>query len=101
MAEASHRMMTAARVTTRCVEVVFADGPQSFVPFGEIRQDLHTSAEVRSLELPNPYELVVDAQSGEVMELPWDFVRGFCDPSYVARVQRVGEAGRRTGARTA
>ena len=55
---------------------------------------------MRSVELPNPYEVVLHTVAGETGELPWDFVRHYCDDSYRPRVEAVALAGRQSiGAR--
>ncbi len=51
---------------------------------------------VMELELPNPYEMVLQAAGGESVEIPWDFARHYCDPSYRPTVEATAALGSRT-----
>ena len=93
------RMMTSAEPLLEGIEITFADGRRGLVPFAEI-PEVNEGVNVASVELPNPYELVLHIKSGESVDLPWDFVRHFCDASYQTRVEAVALAGRQAiGAR--
>ena len=49
---------------------------------------------------PNPYELVVETDRGEQVEIPWDFARHYCDASYRPAIEAIAMQGRQTlGAR--
>lgn len=87
------RMMTTARAVEEGIELAFADGCKGVVPFTDI-PEIETSSNLEGLELPNPYEVVVRDHKGKTVELPWDFVRHFCDPQYRARVEPVAHRGR-------
>jgi DNA-binding XRE family transcriptional regulator len=58
--------------------------------------EIGRESDLKSLELPNPYELVVTDSSGQQYEIPWDFARHYCDPSYRPRVEAVAERGRQS-----
>ena len=87
------RIMTTATAITEGIELVFADGCRGVVPFVEI-PEIGTLANLAGLELPNPYEVVLRDRRGRTVELPWDFVRHFCDPQYRARVEAIAQTGR-------
>ena len=87
------RMMTAATLTREGIHLTFADGCTGVIPFPDL-PEIKDSANVESLELPNPYELVVTDSGGGRHEIPWDFARQYCDPSYQPRVEAVAERGR-------
>lgn len=89
------RMMTSARPLPAGVEIAFADGCRGLVPFAAI-PEVDELADLASIELPNPYEVVLRRRRGAAVELPWDFARHYCDDSYRSRVEAVGAAGRAT-----
>jgi len=95
----AERMMTSAEPLQEGIEITFADGFRGLVPFVEIHE-VDANEKLAKVELPNPYELVLHTDSGETVELPWDFVRHYCDSSYRPRVESVALAGRQAiGAR--
>ena len=51
---------------------------------------------VSSLELPSPYEIVLEVDQGERVEIPWDFARHFCDASYRPTIEAIAMRGRKT-----
>ena len=87
------RMMTNARAIQEGIEVVFADGSKGVIPFLEI-PEIKGIFDLVSMELPNPYEVILQNQGGETVELPWDFARHYCDPSYRPRVEAIAKSGR-------
>jgi DNA-binding XRE family transcriptional regulator len=87
------RMMTAAAAGKDGINLTFADGCSGVIPFPDL-PEIKDWADVKSLELPNPYELVVTDSGGAGHEIPWDFARHYCDPSYVPRVEAIAERGR-------
>ena len=87
------RMMTSAEPLEDGIEFTFADGRKGLVPFTAIPEVVEGDYLV-SVELPNPYEVMLFVKSGEEVELPWDFVRHYCDDSYRPRVEGVALAGR-------
>lgn len=93
------RMMTSADLQKNGIEVTFADGRKGFVPYGA-NPEVKEFGNIRSVELPNPYEVVLHTKSDETVELPWDFVRHYCDASYRPRVEAVALVGKQAiGAR--
>jgi DNA-binding XRE family transcriptional regulator len=86
-------MMTVATTTRDGIRVTFADGRSGVIPFGELPEPDDVSS-VKSIELPNPYELVVMDVGGGRHEIPWDFARHYCDPAYRPRVEAAAERGR-------
>jgi len=89
----SDRMMTCADLLKEGIEITFADGCRGLVPFGEI-PEVNRFENLANVELPNPYEVMLVTKSGDTVELPWDFVRHFCDVSYRPRVEAVALPGR-------
>jgi DNA-binding XRE family transcriptional regulator len=49
--------------------------------------------DLSSIELPNPYQVNVRDSKGELMELPWDFVRHYCDAYYRSQVESIASEG--------
>lgn len=87
------RMMTEARASDQGIEVAFADGCKGLVRFADI-PEIGSLSNLDDLDLPNPYEVVLRNRQGETVELPWDFARGCCDPSYQPRIEGVSATGR-------
>ena len=95
----AERMMTSAETSRKGIEIIFADGQRGVVPFSEI-PELAGFVDLDNVELPNPYEAILHTKSGQTLELPWDFVRHYCDSTYRPRIEAVALAGRRAiGAR--
>ena len=86
-------MMTAAAAGKDGIRLTFADRSSGVIPFKDL-PEVKTESNLRSLELPNPYELVVTDARGASHEIPWDFARHYCDPSYLPRVEEVAKRGR-------
>ncbi len=87
------RMITSADALKDGIEFTFADGHRGVVPFAEI-PEVNEFENLGSIELPNPYEVVLITKSGDKAELPWDFVRHYCDDSYRPRIESVALSGR-------
>ena len=88
------RMMTSASATEAGIEMAFADGQSGVIPFAAL-PEASGLADIRGIDLPNPYELILRTARGERLELPWDFARHYCDASYRPRVEAVAASGRR------
>ena len=95
----ANRMMTAASLLEDGIELGFADGLKGLLPYADV-PEIGERAAVSGLELPNPYEMVVETVRGERVEIPWDFARHYCDASYRPTIEAIAMRGRRTvGAR--
>ena len=87
------RMMTSANTLQEGIEIFFADGCKGFVPFEKIAE-VKEFRNLDSIELPNPYVVILHTKLGETVELPWDFARYYCDESYQPRVDVIALSGR-------
>lgn len=88
------RMMLRAAALEKGLQVAFADGRAGLIPFSEV-PEIADLSRLASVELPDPYEIHLRNVEGETVELPWDFARHFCDPSYQERVEGIAARGRR------
>jgi DNA-binding XRE family transcriptional regulator len=89
----AERMMTHAAARSDGVELTFADGCKGLIPFSDI-PDIDAPSDLRGIELPNPYQVNIRGGKGDTVELPWDFVRHYCDSSYRPRIEAVAATGR-------
>jgi DNA-binding XRE family transcriptional regulator len=88
----AERMMTHAAATSEGIELTFADECKGLIPFSDI-PEIGNSSDLTYIELPNPYQVNIRNAKGQAIELPWDFVRHYCDSSYQSRVEAVATAG--------
>jgi DNA-binding XRE family transcriptional regulator len=91
----AERMMTRAAATDEGIELTFADGCKGLIPFSDI-PEIGNPLALTDIELPNPYQVNIRGAKGEKVELPWDFVRHYCDSAYQSRVEAVAAAGRQS-----
>ena len=91
----ANRMMTTATLLDDGIEVSFADGIRGLIPYAEV-PEVRTREGITGLELPNPYEMILQSSDGESIEIPWDFARHYCDASYRPTVEAIAALGRRT-----
>ena len=91
----ANRMMTTASLLDDGIELSFADGLKGLIPYGEV-PELKTRDGVSGLELPNPYEMVLQTADGENVEIPWDFARHYCDASYRPTIEAIAALGKKT-----
>ena len=89
------RMMLYANALEEGIELTFADGCKGIVPFAAV-PEIRERSGLSNLELPNPYEMVLKSNAGERVELPWDFVRHYCDQDYRPAVEVIARQGRQT-----
>lgn len=89
----AERMMTLATASTDGIELTFADGCKGVIPFSDI-PEIEAPSDLTGIELPNPYQVHIRSRKGEIVELPWDFVRHYCDSSYQSKVEEVASTGR-------
>ena len=91
----ANRMMTTASLLDDGIELSFADGLKGLIPYGEV-PGLKTRDGVSGLELPNPYEMVLQTADGENVEIPWDLARHYCDASYRPTIEAIAALGKKT-----
>lgn len=87
--------MTVAQVMGNGIELSFADGSRGLIPYSDL-PEIGERAAQSTLELPNPYEMVLETTQGETVEIPWDFARHYCDASYRPTVEAIAMRGRHT-----
>jgi DNA-binding XRE family transcriptional regulator len=93
------RMMTSAEEREKGIRFTFADGRSGLIPFKDLPR-IKTRFNLQSIEIPNPYELILRNLKGDETEITWDFARHYCDSSYKSRVRAVSARGRESvGAR--
>ena len=91
----ANRMMTTATLLEDGIELGFADGVRGLMPYAEV-PEIKTREAISGLELPNPYEMVLQTAGGGSIEIPWDFARHYCDASYRPTVEAMAALGRKT-----
>ena len=91
----ANRMMTTASLLDDGVELSFADGHKGLIPYGEI-PEVRNREGISGLELPNPYEMVLQTAGGERVEIPWDFARHYCDATYRPTIEAIAALGRQS-----
>ena len=89
------RMMTLVSLLDDGIEMHFADGRSGLVPFADL-PEVGQRAELSRVELPNPYEMILETVGGEQVEIPWDFARHYCDESYRPTIEAIAMRGRQT-----
>lgn len=77
----AERMMTQAIANNKGIEITFADGCKGIIPLKDI-PEVGNPSNLTAIELPNPYQVNIRIPEGGIIELPWDFVRHYCDPSF-------------------
>ena len=93
------RMIVAVVLGDEGIAATFADGCSGTVPFKDI-PEVGEHWKINSAELPNPYEVVLITSHNEQVELPWDFVRHYCDPTYQPKMEIIAsEAKKALGTR--
>ncbi len=88
-------MMTVAQVMGNGIELSFADGARGLIPYSDLPEMGERTA-LSTLNLPNPYEMVLETTQGETVEIPWDFARHYCDAFYRPAVEAIAMQGRHT-----
>ena len=91
----ANRMMTTATLLDNGIELSFADGLKGLIPYGEV-PEVRNRQSISGLELPNPYEMVLQTAGGESVEIPWDFARHYCDATYRPTIEAIAALGRQT-----
>ena len=80
------RMMSSASALDEGIELSFMDGCSGLIPFSDL-PEVAAGGGFKELELPTPYEMILITVSGERSEVPWDFARHYCDPTYRPRIE--------------
>ena len=91
----ANRMMTVATLLEHGIELSFADGAKGLIPYADL-PEIGKRAALSTLELLNPYEMVLKTAQGAQVEIPWDFARHYCDTSYRPAVEAIAMRGRHT-----
>jgi DNA-binding XRE family transcriptional regulator len=91
--ESATRIMASAEAIEAGIQLTFADGSSGLIPFADL-DEVDGLDELKSIELPNAYELILHKNNGENVEIPWDFARHYCDVSYRRRIEQVAASGR-------
>ena len=91
----ANRMMTTASLLGDGIELSFAGGFKGVIPYAHV-PEIKEREGISGLELPNPYEMVLETAQGETIEVPWDFARHYCDKSYRPTVEAIAILGRQT-----
>ena len=89
----ANRMMTSASLLDDGVELTFADGFRGLIPYANV-PEVRERQGISGLELPNPYEMVLETAGGERVQIPWDFARHYCDSSYRPTAEALAAVGR-------
>ena len=89
----ANRMMISIEPSREGLNVSFADGLVSSVPWDSIKE-VHNQADVCSIELDSPYEALIRTRQGEVTEISWDFARHFGDQEHRDHVAETASRGR-------
>ena len=89
----ANRMMISVESSQEGLNVSFADGLVSSVPWTSIKE-VHGFSDVDSIEFATPYELLIRTRHGEVAEIPWDFVRHAGDHESSKDVDGMAQEGR-------
>ena len=89
----AERMIIAVTPVEKGINVSFADRYSGIVPFTDI-PEIGDLSKLNAVELPNPYEIILTNTQDERVELPWDFVRHYCDLTYRPRMEMVAVKGR-------
>jgi DNA-binding XRE family transcriptional regulator len=82
------RMMSSASALGSGIELSFVDGCSGVIPFADL-PEVAAGGGVMEIELPNPYEMVIVMNSGDRSEIPWDYARDYCNPSYRPRIEAI------------
>ena len=91
----ANRMMTTASVLEDGIELSFADGYKGLIPYSEV-PEVRNRKRIFAVQLPNPYEMILRTAGGDMVKIPWDFARHYCDASYRPTVEAIAVLGRHT-----
>src|SRR5262245_6912847 len=85
-------MVTSATLTQSGLEITFADGRHGMIPT-EVVFGSKQVPTVEDLKIPHPFVVQIILSNTETLEIPWDFARHYCDPTYAARAERMRDVG--------
>ena len=80
------KIMVSARPEADGIKFTFADGCTGMVPFSAV-PEIGGLAGIVRIEFPYLGQASIFCKSGEEAELPWDFIRSYCDPTYRAEAE--------------
>lgn len=86
----AHKLMVRVEVdrARRLLRVWFADGSVATVPAREIEKaGKPVTLDLNTVRLCDPYVILIDNTDGGTEEVPWDFIRHYCDAEF-ARSER-------------
>ena len=90
----AERMMTKAEPQLEGIQIWFADGRSGLLPYSALPEIAGRSS-LAAIGFPNAYELMLETERGERVEIPWDFARHYCDESYRANIECIAAKGRK------
>lgn len=97
--ENAQMMMVALEVDPdrRVIKVRFVDGRSGEIPAEAIENaGKPLRLDPTRVSLPNPYVILIGVEGqSEPEEVPWDFVRHFCDPTFEAQERHKAETHRK------
>ncbi len=86
----AHKLMVRVEVdhAQRLLRVWFADGAVAIVPARKIEKaGKPATLDLNTVRLSDPHVILVDNMDGGTEEIPWDFIRHYCDAEF-ARSER-------------
>ncbi len=92
------RMMIRVEVDKahRRLRVWFADGRVATVPVEDVeRAGIPVQLDLDRVELPDPSVILIANTEGGIEEVPWDFVRHYCDVEFTRAEQEKAELARK------
>jgi len=92
------KMMTRVDVDkdSRKLRILFADGCVAMVPVADIEEaGKPVTLDLNRVELPDPYVLLIANSEGGIEDVPWDFVRHYCDSQFTRIEKRKAELSRK------
>lgn len=92
----AHMLMIDLEVRGDGLWIAFADGIEGVFPLKEIRSHRLEQLDLSDVTLPDPYTIEVKVKrQREPLELPWDFVRRYVDPTWERQERQHEQAYRR------
>ncbi len=86
--------MTVANPLEDAIEIGFADGAHGCIPYKPYKDIPEIEERTALSSLANPYEMVLETVGDEMVEIPWDFARHYCDASYRPAIEAIAMQGR-------